>query len=67
VVGDRHVLVATLPAGQDHLLQGVLPVAPGAVHLEVAADVAEVQDLGKGAFLGGPHLAPVLSQLRRGP
>src|SRR5690606_5316496 len=59
VVGDGHVPVAPLLAGPGHGLDGVLAVAPGGVHLEVAADVVELDELREPALPRGLDLTAV--------
>ena len=45
VVGDREVLVAALARRERHLLDRVAPVGGGRVAVQVAADVAELDQL----------------------
>ena len=47
VVADRQVLVAERLRGAPHLLDGRLPVRGGRVDVEVAADVAELEQVGR--------------------
>ena len=63
VVGDHHVLVAAGGAGLDHLLDGVAAVRPGRVHVEVAAQVLDPDQVGEPAGRRGLDLAAVLAQL----
>src|SRR5690606_10284561 len=67
VVGDGHVPVAPSLAGARHGFDRVLAIAPGGVHLEVAADVAELEELRQPALLRGLDLAAILPQLGRDP
>ena len=64
VVGDREVGVAALAGSLGHLLERVAPVGEGRVAVEVAADVADLDQLGQLALLrGGLELAAALAQL----
>ncbi len=65
VIGDRDVLVAELQAREDHLINGVAAVAPGAVHVEIAADVRGADERRQIASLGGGDLVFALTKLRR--
>ena len=64
VVGDRHVGVAALAAGLGHLLERVAAVGEGRVGVEVAADVAELDQVRQLALARRLQLAPPLAQLR---
>ena len=46
VVGDRDVLVAPLASGLGHLLDREAPVGGDGVHVEVATDVRQLDELG---------------------
>ena len=65
VVGDRDVLVAALAGRLGHLLDRVAAVRGDRVHVQVAADVAELDQLRQLALAGGRQLAAVLAQLGR--
>ncbi len=67
VVADRVVVVAALPRPGDHRLERVLAVRPGRVGVEVAAQVAERDEVGQLAGACGGKLAAVLPQLGRDP
>ena len=64
VVGDRHVGVAALASRRRHLLQRVAAVGEGGVGVQVAADVAEGDQVGQLAFARRLQLAAPLAQLR---
>ena len=64
VVGDRHVGVAAVAAGLGHLLERVAAVRERRVGVEVAADVADRDEVGELALAGGLQLAAALAQLR---
>ena len=66
VVGDRDVLVPPLRSRPHHAPNRGGSVAPGRVHVEVARDVAALDQAGKAA--AGPRQGGgVLAQLRRDP
>ena len=67
MVGDRDVLVAQRASRLDHLGEGGLAVARVGVHLQVAADVFERDELRERVRLGERDLTAVLAQLRRNP
>ena len=67
VVREREVLVALRRTGLEHLLDRVLPVRPGGVHLQVAAHVFEPDQVRERPLLRRLDLAPVLAQLGRDP
>ena len=64
VVGDRHVGVAAVAARRGHLGEGVAAVGEGRVGVEVAADVAELDQLRQLPFARRLQLAAALAQLR---
>jgi hypothetical protein len=64
VVGDREIRVAERLRGPRHLGERALAVRGLRVHVEVAADVAEGEELWQPPFARGLDLAPVLPQLR---
>lgn len=65
VVRDRDVLVATRDARLDHLAERVLAVGRVRVHVEVSADLTELDELRQLPVASGLHLAAVFAQLRR--
>ena len=67
VVGDRDVLVAALARRLGHLLDRGVAVGGGGVHVQVAADVAQLDQLRQLALAGCGQLAAVLAQLGRDP
>ena len=67
VVGYRDVLVAALERRQGHLLDGGVTVGESGVHVKVAADVLELDQLGEAAVACRRELAAVLAQLGRDP
>ncbi len=67
VVGDGDVLVAERAGGFGHLFQRGAAIGLGGVHVEVAADVGQLDQLGQAAFGGGFDFAAVLAQLGRNP
>src|SRR6266705_2864551 len=67
MIGDGAIFVAPSLAGSRHLLDCMTPVAPRAVHLEVASDVIGSDKSGQCTLLGGLDLAATLSQLRWDP
>ena len=64
VVGDRQVGVAAVAAGLGHLLERVAAVGEGGVGVEVAADVADLDQLRQLALARRLQLAAALAQLR---
>jgi hypothetical protein len=64
VIGDRDVLVAELLCCLRHLLQRIPSIAVGRVHLEIAADLSQLQQLRQCAGACGVDLAARLAQLR---
>src|SRR6266567_3451152 len=67
MIGDRAIFVAPALAGSRHLFDCMTPVAPRAVHLEVASDVIGSHKGGQYTLLGSLDLAAVLPQLRWDP
>ena len=67
VVGHGEVLVAARHTALEHLLDGLFAVGPGGVHLEVAADVLERDELRQLPGERRLDLTPVLAQLRSDP
>src|SRR5437763_3737980 len=66
VVSDRVVLVSARDRTLEHLLERALAVGrPVRVRVQVAADVAQLDELRKLASPGSLQLAGVLAQLRR--
>ena len=66
MVGDRVVLVSARDRTLEHLLERALAVGrPVRVRVQVAADVAQLDELRKLASPGSLQLAGVLAQLRR--
>ena len=65
MVGDRHVVVAELPRGARHLLDAGVAVGERRVHVQVAADVVQLDQLREPALARGLELAAVLAQLGR--
>ena len=65
VVGDGDVLQAALLGGGGHFLDARRAVGPRAVHVQVAADVVQLDQLGQLAGVGPLELAPGLAQLGR--
>ena len=64
MVADGDVLVAAPAGGAGHFLDGVGAVAGHRVHVQVAAEVVEGEQLASGQL--GVELAAVLAQLGRG-
>ena len=58
VVGDRHVGVAAGAAGLGHLLERVAAVGEGGVGVQVAADVADRDQVGQLPLAGRLQLPP---------
>jgi hypothetical protein len=67
VVGDGDVVEAERAGRPGHLLEGGVAVAPVAVDLEIAAQVARRDQPGQSAGLCGLDLTAVLAQLGRNP
>ena len=67
VVGDRGVAIAPAQRLLGQLLDGEIAVAGVGVAMEIAADVAQLDQLGQLALFGGLDLAAVLAQLGRDP
>ena len=67
VIGQRHVRVALGLGGLGHVFEGLGAVGPVGVRVQVALDVAELDQLRQAARLGGFDLALVLAQLGRDP
>ena len=65
MVGDGDVFVAEGFGGGGHFFDGVFSIAGGGVHLEVALDVAEFDELGEFVFFGGFDFAGVFAQFGR--
>ena len=64
VVGDGDVFVAEFAAGFAHFLDGIFAVGGGGVHLQVAANVRELDEVGKLAFFGGFDFAASFAEFR---
>src|SRR5215469_12938452 len=67
VVGDRDVLHAAGDGCFSHLSDGVVAVAGGGVHVEIALDVRRLDETGQVTFCRGLDFAEVLAHLRRNP
>jgi hypothetical protein len=67
VVGECHVFVALRGAGGDHLVDRVLSVRPGGVHLEITAQVRKFDEMGELSPVRGFELSLVGPDLRRDP
>src|ERR1022692_4857422 len=67
MIRDSHVFVTALAGGGGHLFQGRAPVALGGMHVHIAADVRQLDQLGQAVFGGALDLAQVFAQLRRNP
>src|SRR3712207_7566335 len=67
VVGDRDVLVAARERGLRHLLDRRAAVGGDGVHVDVAAQVALLDEAREPAVRGSLELAPPLAQLGRDP
>ena len=65
VIGEGDVFVAQRAGRGGHLLDGVSAVAGGGVHLQVAANVGEFDEVREAMFFGGFDLAGVFAQLGR--
>ena len=65
VVGDGDVLQAAALGGGGHLLDARLAVGPRAVHVQIAADVVQLDERGQLAGVGPFKLVAGLTQLRR--
>ena len=65
VVAEREVLVAERLRGERHLLDRRLPVRPGRVAVQVAAQVGALDELRQLALARRVELAAVLAQLGR--
>src|SRR5262245_1490016 len=46
MIGDRKVLVTTLPRSFHHFFSGVLSVGPSRMHVKIAADVLKLDNVG---------------------
>ena len=67
MIGDGDVFVAQRAGGLGHFFERGAAVGFGGVHVEIAADVGELDQLGQAAFERGFDLAAVFAQLRRNP
>ena len=67
MIGDGDVLVAQRAGGLGHFFERGAAVGFGGVHVQVAADVGELDQLGQAAFERGFDFAAVFAQLRRNP
>ena len=65
VIRDGDVFQAPLAGRRGHLLQGVLAVGRRGVHVQVAANVLHVDQLGQLTLFGPLEFAAVLAQLGR--
>ena len=65
MIGDRDVFVAELLAGQHHCFDAVAAIAPGRMHVEVAADMAFEHEPGQRVAFSGLDLVISGAQLRR--
>src|SRR4029077_18213467 len=63
MVGQGDVAVAKVAGGGAHFLDGVFAVGGVGMHLEVATNVGEGEELGEMAGFGGFDLAGILAQL----
>src|SRR5204863_9919624 len=63
VVGDGDVLAARVPGGARHRLERVLAVGPVGLRLEVAADIARLDQAREAARARRLDLALLLAQL----
>ena len=46
MIGNRYILVAALARRFDHLFCGVASVAPSRMHVQIAANILELNDVG---------------------
>ena len=67
MIGDRNVLVAVRFGRPRHLVDRVRAVAPPGVHLQIPADVFQLNEGGQPSPLGQLDLALILADLRRDP
>ena len=65
VIGDGDVFVSHLARGPRHLLDGMPAVAGGSVHLQIAVEIALLDEPGQAMLFGGFDLAAIFAQLRR--
>src|SRR5690625_5230631 len=63
IAGDRHILVAPLGTCTCHLLDRGLPIAPPTMHMEVAPDIIEDDEVRQIILERRLDLAPILPQL----
>ena len=59
MVRDGHILVTAFAGGRGHFIQGRAPVGFGCVHVQIAADVPQLDQFGETALLGALDLAQV--------
>ena len=67
MIGDGDVFVAALAGGRGHFFERRAAVALGGVHVDIAADVRQFDQLGQAIFGGALDFAQVFAQLRRNP
>ncbi len=67
MIGDGDVFVTHVLRRLGHLLQRRPAIGFGGVHVDVAADVFELDQRGDAAFRGGLDFAGVFAQLGRNP
>ncbi len=65
VIGNGDVLVAQLLAREHHLIDAVPAIAPGAVHVQIAANVGRAHELRQFVAFGGVYLVLTFAKLRR--
>ncbi len=65
MIGNGDIFIAPFSRGLDHFLCRVFSVAPGGVHVEITADILQLDDIRQLALSCRFHLTPVLTQHRR--
>src|SRR5262245_43479632 len=64
MIGNRHVLVPELARTEHHVQDGVAPVTPRAVHVEVTANVQRVDQHRQRTALGSADLVFAFTKFR---
>src|SRR5947207_11509161 len=67
MVGDGNVFVSPIAGGGGHFLERGTAVGLGSVHVYIAADVTEFNELRQAAFESGFDFAGILAKLGRNP
>ena len=67
MIGDRDVFVAQRVRGLGHFFERRAAVGFGGVHVQIATDVGQFDQLRQTAFERGLDLAAIFAQFRRNP